>query len=78
MHGLMSTYLQFQLESRILKKMTVENTIVLIAGLGCAGGINYYIGNEIGILSKITNAVLVIIGGASIEKLRREWKLRFR
>ena len=60
------------------KKMTVENTIVLIAGLGCAGGINYYFGNEIGILSKITNAVLIIIGGASIEKLRREWKLRFR
>ena len=56
------------------KKMTVENTIVLIAGLGCAGGINYYFGNEIGILSKIT----IIIGGASIEKLRREWKLRFR
>ena len=37
--------------------MTVENTIVLIAGIGCAGGINYYFGNQIGILSKITNAL---------------------
>ena len=56
--------------------MTVQNTAIFIAGLGCAGAINYYFGNKLGVLSKITNVVLVVIGGASVEKLRREWKLR--
>ena len=57
--------------------MTIQNTLGLVASLGGLGGITYSYRNELGYFYNVASAFLGVFGAVSLEKLRREWILRF-
>ena len=57
--------------------MTIQNTLGLVASLGGLGGIAYSYRNELGYFYNIASAFLAVFGAVSLEKLRREWILRY-
>ena len=57
--------------------MTIQNTLGLVASIGCLGGMTYSYRNELGYFYNVASAFLAVLGSISLEKLRREWILRF-
>ena len=57
--------------------MTILNTLGLVGSIGGLGGISYSYRNELGYLYNVASAFLAVFGAVSLEKLRREWILRF-
>ena len=57
--------------------MTIQNTLGLVGSIGGLGGITYAYRNELGYFYNVASAFLVVFGAVSLEKLRREWILRF-
>ena len=57
--------------------MTIQNTLGLVASIGGLGGITYLYRNELGYFYNVMSAFLAVFGAISLEKLRREWILRF-
>ena len=57
--------------------MTIQNTLGLVASIGGLGGITYSYRNELGYFYYVASAFLAVLGAVSLEKLRREWILRF-
>ena len=57
--------------------MTIQNTLGLVASIGGFGGITYSYRNELGYFYNVASAFLAVFGAISLEKLRREWILRF-
>ena len=57
--------------------MTIQNTLGLVASLGGLEGIAYSYRNELGYFYNVASAFLAVFGAVSLEKLRREWILRY-
>ena len=57
--------------------MTIQNTLGLVASIGCLGGITHSYREELGYFYNVASAFLAFFGAISLEKLRREWILRF-
>ena len=57
--------------------MTIQNTLGLVASLFSLGGITYVYRDQIGYFYNVASAFLAVFGAVSLEKLRREWILRF-
>ena len=57
--------------------MTIQNTLGLVASIGGIAGITYSYRDELGNFYNVASAFLAVFGAISLEKLRREWILRF-
>ena len=57
--------------------MTIQNTLGLVASIGGIAGITYSYRDELGYFYNVASAFLAVFGAISLEKLRREWILRF-
>ena len=57
--------------------MTIQNTLGLVASLSGLGGIAYSYRDELGYFYNVASTFLAVFGAVSLEKLRREWILRY-
>ena len=57
--------------------MTIQNTLGLVASIGGIAGITSLYRDELGYFYNAASAFLAVFGAISLEKLRREWILRF-
>ena len=57
--------------------MTIQNTLGLVASIGALGAITFLYRDELGVLFNVASVFLVVFGALCLEKLRREWILRY-